>query len=149
MKKTAALLLTVFVAFSALAFTLTGCGGGESGDAGDPAVVAQEFVDATMAEDADAAYELLSAASKSQLESRESLVEGTAEFIEEMNVGEATIEDDEAFVESTIKPKGFDQELSFNIVLVDENGEWKISLAETGAGMDKAIEQVSEETMEQ
>jgi predicted small lipoprotein YifL len=137
MRKTVVMLLALALSVTVLA--LAGCGGG---NADSPEQVVEEFMSATLAEDAEAVYELLSAATQAELTSTVDLVEGSADAIDSYEVGEATISGDEARVATSIALTGLDGPLEFEVVLVKEDGAWKISLSETGASMDEAFEEL-------
>jgi len=148
MKRITAIVLAAVLATGILTLAAAGCGGGGSGDAKGPEAAAQAFVDATMDADADAVYELLSAPSQKKVEDKESLVEGI-DYIKGLKVGKATMKDGKAYVETKMEIREVDQDLTFNIVVVEENGVWKISLPDTEDEMDKAAEKMSEGLMEQ
>lgn len=143
MKKIIITLLVLALSISVLAFA--GCGGSDSGDGDSPEKVVEQFMQGTLAEDADAIYGLLSEASKAEVTDKEELVAGSADAIDSYTVGKATISGDEARVPSTIVLTGLDSTLEFDVVLVKEDGAWKISLSETGASMDDAFEKIMED----
>ncbi|MBU1669759.1 MAG: DUF4878 domain-containing protein [Actinobacteria bacterium] len=126
-----------------------GCGDGSSSKSGDPEAAVEQFMKSTMAEDADATYELLSSESQKGVENKEDLVEGAGDQIADWNVGEATQEGDTARVEVTMKMKDVEQELTFDVVLAEEGGAWKINLEETGKSMDEAINKLMESSSPQ
>lgn len=143
MKKYFALLLVLAVA--ATLFAIAGCGG-ESSDEGGAKAAAQAFVDATLEEDADAAYELLSKESKSGVEKKEELVEGATDYFEDFTVGESEESDGTALVNVSIKIKETGQTIDFKMALVEEDGQWLIDLERTGTEMDKAFQKLMEES---
>ncbi len=143
MKKYLVVLLVLAMAVATLA--LVGCGDGSSGDSGAKET-AQAFVDATLAEDAEAAYEVLSEKSKGTVENKEDLVAGATDFFEEFTVGDAEVTDGTALVDVSIKVKESGQTIEFKMALVEEDGEWLIDLERTGTEMDKAFQKMMEES---
>ncbi|MFH1149023.1 MAG: hypothetical protein V1748_00960 [Actinomycetota bacterium] len=131
------------------AVVAVGCGGGSSSKSGDPEATVEQFMKSTMAEDADATYELLSSESQKGVENKEDLVEGAGDQIADWSVGEATQKGNTARVKVTMKMKGVEQELTFDVVLVEEGGAWKINLEETGKSMDEAINKLMESSSPQ
>ncbi|MEW6555144.1 MAG: hypothetical protein AB1384_12770 [Actinomycetota bacterium] len=140
MKKLVVILLALALSVSIPA--LAGCGGGSNGADDSPEQVVEEFMSATLAEDADAVYELLSEDSQAEVTDKEELVAGSADAIDSYEVGKATINGDEARVATSIALTGFEGSLDFEVVLLKEGGAWKISLSETGASMDEAFEEL-------
>jgi len=141
MKKLAVTLLVLALSVSVLAFA--GCGGGgNGGDADSPEKVVEEFMAATLAEDAETVYGLLSADSQAEVTDKEELVAGSKDAIDSYEVGEATISGDEARVPTSIVLAGLESSLDFEVVLLKEDGAWKISLSETGASMDEAFDEL-------
>ncbi len=128
MKKLAVTLLVLALSVSVLAFA--GCGGG--GDAGSPEEVVEEFMAATLAEDAEAVYGLLSADSQAEVTDKEELVAGSADAIDSYEVGEATISGDEARVPTSIVLAGLESSLDFEVVLLKEDGAWRIPCPRPG-----------------
>jgi hypothetical protein len=138
MKKIVVTLLVLALSVSITA--LAGCGGdGNGGDADSPEQVVEKFMAATLAEDAETVYSLLSADSQAGVTDKEELVAGSTDAIDSYEVGTSTISGDEARVPTTIVLTGMDNPLEFEVVLLQENGAWKISLSETGASMDEAF----------
>ena len=141
MKKIVVTLLVLALSISILA--LAGCGGGGNGGNDDsPEQVVEEFMTATLAEDAEAVYDMLSVDSQAEVTDKEELVAGSADAIDSYDVGEATVSGDEARVPTTIVLTGLESTLEFDVVLLKEDGAWKISLSETGASMDEAFEKL-------
>ena len=141
MKKIVVTLLVLALSVSILA--LAGCGGGGNGGNDDsPEQVVEEFMTATLAEDAEAVYDMLSVDSQAEVTDKEELVAGSADAIDSYDVGEATVSGDEARVPTTIVLTGLESTLEFDVVLLKEDGAWKISLSETGASMDEAFEKL-------
>ncbi|MDD3718113.1 MAG: DUF4878 domain-containing protein [Actinomycetota bacterium] len=143
MKKIIITLLVLALSVSVLA--LAGCGGSDSGDGDSPEKVVEQFMKSTVAEDADAVYDLLSEADQAEVTDKEELVAGSADAIDSYTVGKATISGDEARVPSTIVLTDLDSTLEFDVVLVKEGGAWKISLEGTGASMDDAFDKIFED----
>lgn len=142
MKKSAVILLVLALSLSMLA--LAGCGGSsESSDS--PEKVVEKFMQGTLAEDADAVYELLSEDSQVEVTDKEDLVAGSADAIDSYTMGKAEISGDEARVPVSIVLKELDTTIEFDVVLLKEDGSWKISLSETGASMDEAFEKLFED----
>ena len=141
MKKAVIMLLVMALAAATLAFA--GCGG--SGSSDTPEQVVEQFLSASMEENADAAYELISEDSKSELDDKESLVAGFSDGIDAYEVGAATISGDEARVAIVFQLSGLEGDLEFDIVLVKENGAWKIALADTNLEAEKAIEELMQQ----
>jgi ABC-type transporter MlaC component len=99
-----------------------------------------------MAEDADAAFELLSSTSKSGVQDKDQLVEGAGEQIESWTIGEVSENGDKATASVTLKLKGeTPMDITFDVVMVKEGGAWKVSLEDTGKSMDDAYQQLMED----
>jgi hypothetical protein len=143
MKKIIVALLITALAVSILA--LVGCGGNGGGGSDTPEQVVNGFMEATLAMDADAVFNMLSEDSKAEVADKQELVEGSTDAIDSYEVGKATISGDEARVSTSIAMKQIDSTLDFEVVLVKEGGAWKISLSETGASMDEAFQKLMEE----
>lgn len=134
MKRAAVLFLILMLA------ACLGCGGG----ADTPQQVAEKFVQAMLDEDGDAAWAIITAASKEGI-SKEELVEGGSEGIEDYSIGEAVTAGDEAKVKTSFVLTGLDKPMEFDMVLVREDGAWKVSLADTQAEIEKSLEALLEE----
>jgi hypothetical protein len=147
MKKIIVLLLACSLVAGAL--VAAGCGGGTSSDSGDPKATVEQFMKATFAEDADATYELLSSESKAGVENKEELVKGASDQLGDWSVGAVTEEGDTARVKVTLTMKEAAAELTFDVVLVKEDGSWKVSLEETGKSMDEAFNKLQESSSPQ
>jgi len=141
MKKAVIILLVLALAAAMLAFA--GCGGGGSSDT--PEQVVEQFLSASMEENADAAYELISEDSKSELEDKESLVAGFSEGVDGYEVGTATISGDEARVPVSFNLAGLEAAVEFDMVLVKEDGAWKIAVADTNLEAEKALEELMQQ----
>jgi hypothetical protein len=138
MKKTAVILLSLSLAAGLV--SLVGCGGG----ADTPQQVAEKFVQAMLAEDGDAAWAVISEASKEGI-SKEQLVEGGSKGIEDFTIGDADIAENEARVKTSFVLTGLDQPMEFDMVLIREDGAWKVSLADTQTEIEKSLEALLEE----
>ncbi len=99
---------------------------------------------AMLDEDGDAAWAIITAASKEGI-SKEELVEGGSEGIEDYSIGEAVTAGDEAKVKTSFVLTGLDKPMEFDMVLVREDGAWKVSLADTQAEIEKSLEALLEE----
>ena len=141
MKRIIVTLLALALTVSVIA--LAGCGGdGDGGNADPPEQVVEEFMAATLAEDAETVYGLLSAESQAEVPDKEELVAGSADVIDSYEVGTAVVSGDTARVPASLAMIGFESSLDFEVVLVKEDGAWKISLSETGASMDEAFDEL-------
>ena len=140
MKKAVFVLLTL--ALAATAYACAGCGGGGGGS---PEQVAETFLRASMDGDANTAYDLLTTADRDEIENQEELVEGFAEGVQGYDIGEATISGDTARVALNIRLTGTERDIAFDMVLSQENGEWKVSLSETEVEIQKAFNQLMQE----
>ncbi len=96
-------------------------------------------------EDADTAFKLLDRESQAEVGDKSQLVEGFSESIDSYSVGHPDISGDKAWVPLTLKLKAFESELKFNMILVTEDGAWRISLPESEAEMEKAMEELFKE----
>lgn len=148
MKRGFALMATV--SLLVLVLVLAGCGGdgGGSASADSPEAVTEAFIQASLDQDAEAAFELISESDQAEVDDKEQIVEGADEYFESFSVGKAEIEGDTAKVDVTIKIKELENELTFVFVLVEEDGKWKVSLEKTGEEMDKAFDKMMEESSE-
>jgi len=137
--KRAVILLSV-LALAALGLAFTGCGGdGASSDT--PEQVVEKFMAAAMAEDSDAAYDLISEDSKAEIGDEGNLVAGFSASVIGYEVGVATISGDRASVPMSYKLQGFEGEISFDTILFKESGGWKISLIETEKALEETMQQ--------
>lgn len=123
---------------------LLGCGG-KAEVTGGPDTVVVKFMEAALAEDADTAFHLLDRESQAEVGDKEQLVEGFSESIESYSVGHPEVSGERARVPLSLKLGAFEQEVSFGMILVTEDGAWKISLAESEAEMEKAMEEFFQE----
>lgn len=137
MRKAFILLLSLCIGVAALA--VVGCGGGGSSDS--PEQVVEKFIKATIAGDADTAYSLISEDSKDEIETKEQLVEGVGEGVSDYSVGGASVSGDTAKVAASLTLKDLEFEMKFDMILVKEDGAWKIDLAQTQTEMEKTIEE--------
>ncbi|MEW6554233.1 MAG: hypothetical protein AB1384_08110 [Actinomycetota bacterium] len=112
-----------------------GCGGGGSGSSGmTPAEVADAYMRASLNRDADAVWELMSKTDQ-EAYSKE-VVAGQLSQLESMDldysVGEETIDGDTATVQMTLiftdPASGEKQEYTDSMYLVNEGGEWKVTI---------------------
>ncbi len=140
MRKSIVMLVVLALSLSVLA--LAGCGG--NGDAGGPKDVAERFIKATLAEDADAVNELLSAEDLGNAATEEDL-SGAAELFKNAKVGSAKVSGDKAKVPVKLEIKELGMTLDFDMVLLDEDGSWKVSLTETEESMSEAFEKLFED----
>ncbi len=140
MRRTVIMLLALALA---AALVCVGCGGnGASSDS--PEQVAEKLWQATIEEDADAAWELITADSQESI-GKDELVAGASESIGSYAIGEATVSGDDARVETTLVLKGLDYELVFDTVLLKEDGAWKVSLLDTQEEINAALSEMQEE----
>ena len=110
-----------------------GCGGG-GGSSKSPKEVADEYMQATINLDVDAAWELMSEADQQSI-TKEQMAEMAGTELENLEMsyvlGEETINGDDATVEVTLtvkeKTSGQSQEMTDVLNLVKENGEWKVT----------------------
>ena len=110
-----------------------GCGGG-GGSSKSPKEVADEYMQATINLDVDAAWELMSEADKQSI-TKEQMAEMAGSELGNLEMsyvlGEETINGDNATVEVTLtvkeKTSGQSQEMTDVLNLVKENGEWKVT----------------------
>ncbi len=135
------MLLSLALALAVSAFTAAGCGGGSSKS---PDQVVNDFLQASMDENVDAAYAMLTQESKDELGSKEDL-SGLSGDIGSYDVGSAKISGDEAKVPVTMEIKDSGYEMEFDMVLVKEDGAWKISLSATEVEMEKALDELMQE----
>lgn len=147
MKKGITIMIVLTLALGAVA--TAGCGGGSTSKSEDPEAVVEQFMKATMGEDADATYELLSSESKAGVENKEELVKGASDQLGDWSVGAVSQEGDTARVKVTLKIKEAGSELTFDVVLVKEDDSWKVSLEETGKSMDEAFNKLMESSSPQ
>jgi hypothetical protein len=112
-----------------------GCGGGGSSGK-TPKQVADAYMQATKDMDVDAAYDLMSEADQKNFtkEQMQAEIEVMKSYEVSYVIGEETIEGDTATVEVTVtvtdKASGQSQEVTDNLNLIKENGEWKIYLGD-------------------
>lgn len=139
MKKAVIILLAL--ALLATAYAFVGCGGG---DDGNPEQVVENFLEASTDGDADAAYDLLTEADKNEIVDKDELVEGFTEGVDSYEVGKTTVSGDEARVPINIRLAGSELDLAFDMILLKENGSWKISLADTETEMQVAFDKLME-----
>jgi hypothetical protein len=143
MKKAIVAAFVLALALSTLAFAGCGDSGGDSSD--NPEQVVEKFLAASMNGDADAAYELITEQSKEDVTDKEELVEGFSEGLDSYEVGKGSISGDRASVPVKFQLTGLDMEIEFNIILLKEDGSWKISGPDTDAETEKALEELYEE----
>ncbi|RJP28599.1 MAG: DUF4878 domain-containing protein [Actinobacteria bacterium] len=139
-----ALILVFVLALAAATIAFAGCGDG-GGSSTTPEQVVEEFLAAAMEGDAGAAYALITEESKSGISDEEDLVSGFSESISGYEVGKATISGDKAMVPVSYQFIELESGLEFNTVLVQENGAWKISIEDTNAEAQKALEEMMQE----
>lgn len=109
---------------------------------GGPETIVVKFFEASLAGDADTAYNLLTEASKAEIKDKGELVKGFSESIDSYSAGSPKVSDNKARVPVTLKLKAFESNLSFDMILMLENGLWRISLSESGAELEKAMEEL-------
>jgi hypothetical protein len=110
-----------------------GCGGGGSSGM-TPKEVADAYMRATVDLDVDAAWELMSKADQQSI-TKEEMAASVTEQMQALELsytlGEETIEGDTATVEVTLtvkdKASGESEEVTDELDLVKEDGEWKVS----------------------
>ncbi|MDY6794985.1 MAG: DUF4878 domain-containing protein [Actinomycetota bacterium] len=137
MKKLVALLFIAFLVLSLA--TVLGCGGTETEPSESPQEVADKYMQASIDLDVDTAYSYLSETDKETLtldvmrEEAEAAVEIMGSTDISYTVGTENIEGDKATVEVTVtitdKESGESQELTEDLDLVKEGGEWKVYLS--------------------
>jgi len=136
------------VAVCALALSVllavTGCGK-EAETKGSPDTVVVRFFEASLAKDADTAYGLLSRESQGEVEDKKELVEGFAEIIDSYSAGHPEVSGEKARVPVILKLKAFEQDLEFDMILVTEDGAWRIDLPESEVELEKAMERFFQE----
>ncbi|MEW6553777.1 MAG: NTF2-like N-terminal transpeptidase domain-containing protein [Actinomycetota bacterium] len=132
------------IAFLLLALATSCLGGLGCGGADTPEQVADKFVQAMLDEDGDAAWAVVTEASKEGI-SKEELVEGGSEGIEGYTMGDASVAGDEARVMTSFTLTGLDKPMEFDMVLFKEGGGWKVSLADTQTEIEKSLEALLEE----
>ncbi len=137
-------LIYIFSALFLICLQFTGCG--EKAEvSGGPETVVVRFFEASIAGDADTSYDLLTEASRSGISDRRELVEGFSESIDSYSVGSPKITGDRALVPVNLKLKALEPVVSFDMVLLAENGLWRISLPDSEAEMEKAMEGILKE----
>ena len=141
MKK--AVIFTFVLALAAATLAFAGCGNG--GSSLTPEQVVGEFLSAAMEGNADAAYDLITEDSKSEVGDKESLVAGFSDSVGSYEVGKATISGDRATVPVSYELQGLDTGIEFDTILKKENGSWKISLIDTNAAAEEALNELMEE----
>ncbi len=110
-----------------------GCGGGGSSGM-TPTEVADAYMRATVDLDVDAAWELMSEADQQSI-TKEEMAASVTEQMQALELsytlGEETIEGDTATVEVTLtvtdKASGQSEEVTDQLDLIKEDGEWKVS----------------------
>ena len=110
-----------------------GCGGGGSSGM-TPTEVADAYMQATVDMDVDAAWELMSKADQQGI-TKEEMAASVTEQMQALELsytlGEETIEGDTATVEVTLtvkdKASGQSEEVTDQLDLIKEDGEWKVS----------------------
>lgn len=110
-----------------------GCGGGGSSGM-TPKEVADAYMRATVDLDVDAAWELMSEADQQSI-TKEEMAASVTEQMQALELsytlGEETIEGDTATVEVTLtvtdKASGQSEEVTDQLDLIKEDGEWKVS----------------------
>lgn len=127
-----------------VSLVIAGCGD-KAEVTGGPDTVVVKFMEAALAEDADTAFQLLDRESQAEVGDKRQLVEGFSESIESYSVGHPEVSEERARVPLSLKLKAFEPEVSFGMILVTEDGAWKISLAESEAEMEKAMEEFFQE----
>lgn len=101
-----------------------------------------KFYEAAMAKDADTAFKLLDRQSQAEVEDKEQFVTGFSESIETYSVGHPEVSGEKAKVPVSLKLKPLEHELKFDMILVLEDGAWRISIPESEAEMMKARDQL-------
>ncbi len=142
MRRAVIVLFVLALAAATLAFA--GCGG-DGTSSNTPEQVVGEFLAAAVEGDADTAFELISEDSKTEVGDKENLVAGFSDSVSSYEVGDATITGDKAMVPVNYQLQGMDGGLEFNTVLIMENGSWKISLSDTNAEAEKALDELMQE----
>ena len=112
-----------------------GCGGGGSSGK-TPTEVADAYMEATVSLNVDAAWELMSKADQESI-SKEEMAASVTEEMQSLQLsytlGEETIEGDTATVEVTLtvtdKTSGESEEVTDQLDLIKEDGEWKVSFS--------------------
>jgi hypothetical protein len=130
------LLFCLVLAFTTLIAAL-GCGGNGGEPSESPSQVAEKYMQASIAGDANTAYNLLSSQDRQQitLEQMQQQAEAMKELLAQYSfrVGEETINGDEATVAITITgpdpETGETAEETQSLPLVKEDGAWKINLS--------------------
>ncbi|MBC7254288.1 MAG: hypothetical protein H5T72_10020 [Actinobacteria bacterium] len=112
---------------------------------GGPDTVVVKFYEAAMAKEADTAFKLLDRESQAEVENKEQFVAGFSESIGSYSVGHPEVSGEKAKVPVTLKLKPLEHELRFDMVLVLEDGAWRISMPESEAEMMKARERLFKE----
>ena len=141
MKK--AVIFAFVLALAAATLAFAGCGNGESSFT--PEQVVGEFLSAAMEGDADAAYDLITEESKSEVGDKESLVAGFSESVNSYEIGKGTVSGDRASVPVSYELEGLDGGIEFDTILNKENGSWKISLIDTNAAAEEALNELMQE----
>lgn len=116
-----------------------GCGGGGGGSGMTPTEVADAYMQATVNLDVEAAWNLMSKADQEST-TKEEMADSVSEEMKALELsyvlGEETIEGDTATVEVTLTvtdpASGQSEEVTDNLDLVKEDGEWKVSFGGGG-----------------
>lgn len=136
------LVIAVVLILAALFLSFpSGCGR-KADLAGGPDTVVVKFYEAAMAKDADTAFKLLDRQSQAEVEDKEQFVTGFSESIETYSVGHPEVSGEKAKVPVSLKLKPLEHELKFDMILVLEDGAWRISIPESEAEMMKARDQL-------
>lgn len=139
MKRLFVTVITLTLLFSCLA--ASGCGDKKEENSEAIGIVAK-FMEASMSEDADAVWELLTKSDQEKVTDRKTLVEGASEVIESWTVGAETTENGKTKVAVTFTNPEASQTITFNVVLVKEGGKLKVSMGETEASLTEAVQRL-------
>ena len=138
-----AVIFTFVLALAAATLAFAGCGDG--GSSLTPEQVVGEFLSAAMEGNADVAYDLITEDSKSEVGDKENLVAGFSDSVSKYEVGKGTVSGERASVPVSYELQGFDGGIEFDTILKQENGSWKISLSDTNAAAEEALNELMQE----
>jgi len=133
----AAFAVALWLLGTAAFFSAAGCGV-EPVREEEPEKAVQLFLQTSMEENAEAAYNLITEESKKGIRDKNELVSGFAETFSSFSVGVAQISGNKARVPVDLEVKSFQEYLSFEVVVEKEGDAWKISLPETASEMERA-----------
>jgi hypothetical protein len=110
---------------------ITGCAGGD-----DPRAIADAFWTASKEGDVERAKTYVAEGSTAKIQNPDESGSSVGEF----TLGESAIDGDRATVETTVTSAGTQEmELSFQTVLVRQEGAWKVDLDQTTGEMMKSL----------